>query len=92
MIRIINSRGTGKTRELMFTAKDNDAVFVCSNPHAIRNKAENYGIIGLTFMSYSEFINESRGRRDKFVVDELEGLIRAMNPAMEFIGYSLSEE
>lgn len=47
MFRIIGNRCTGKTYQLMQYAKDNDAIFVCSNPRSMRIKAEQYGIIGL---------------------------------------------
>jgi len=40
MIRIIDGRGTGKTSKLMLLAKENNAVFVCSNPRAMKYKAE----------------------------------------------------
>lgn len=92
MFRVIDGRATGKTYKLMQYAKENDAIFVCSNPPAMKQKAENYGIIGLTFVSYAEFLNKSRGCRDKFVVDEVEGLVRAINPFDQLIGYNLSEE
>ena len=32
MYRIIENRGTGKTSRLMLLAKENNAIFVCSNP------------------------------------------------------------
>lgn len=92
MFRIIDNRCTGKTYKLLMYAKENDAIFVCSNPYAMKQKSESYGIIGLTFVSYAEFLNNSRGHRDKFVVDEIEGLIRTINPFNELIGYTLSEE
>ena len=56
MFRLIGDRCTGKTRQLMQYAKDNNAVFVCSNPYSMMQKAESYGIVGLRFMSYSEFL------------------------------------
>ena len=39
MYRIIAGRGTGKTSNLMLTAKANEAKFACANPHAMRQKA-----------------------------------------------------
>ena len=39
MYRIIEGRGTGKTSRLMLLAKENDAIFVCSNPDAMKYKA-----------------------------------------------------
>lgn len=92
MFRLIGDRCTGKTRQLMQYAKDNNAVFVCSNPYSMMQKAESYGIVGLRFMSYSEFLTHSRGMTDNIVIDEIEMLLRLINPSMQLIGYNLSEE
>lgn len=92
MYRIIDGRATGKTSRLMLIAKENNAIFVCSNPHAMERKALDYGITGLRFMSYNEFLNGARGRKDKFVVDEIEIFVKRINPFDEMIGYTLSEE
>jgi len=40
MIRIIDERSTGKTSHLMLLAKEHNALFVCSNPSAMRYKAK----------------------------------------------------
>jgi len=39
MIRIIDEQGSGKTSRLMLVAKEQDAIFVCSNPKAMEYKA-----------------------------------------------------
>ena len=44
MIRVIDGRGSGKTSKLMEIAKENNAMFVCSNPQAMEVKARAYGI------------------------------------------------
>lgn len=96
MVRIIDGRGTGKTSRLMLLAKENDAIFVCSNPKAMEQKAHAYGITGITFMSYTDFILTAHGRACKFVIDELEyfALVaaRAVGSKSECIGYTLSKE
>lgn len=56
MYRIIDGRGTGKTSRLMLLAKENNGIIVCANPQKMREKAEVYGIIGLEFISYKEFM------------------------------------
>ena len=56
MYRIIDDRGTGKTSRLMLLAKENNAVFVCANPNSMEYKAKAYGISGITFVSYGDFI------------------------------------
>lgn len=56
MYRIIDGRGTGKTSRLLLLAKENNGIVVCAWPHAMREKAYNYGLTGIDFMSYEEFI------------------------------------
>lgn len=94
MYRIIDDRGTGKTSRLMLIAKENNALFVCSNPDAMRYKAKAYGIDGIEFISYGEFFHDYRGQRDvKYVIDELENFLRStMFYSTELIGYTLSVE
>lgn len=94
MYRIIDDRGTGKTSRLMLIAKENNALFVCSNPDAMRYKAKAYGIDGIEFISYGEFFHNYRGQIDtKYVIDELENFLRStMFYSTELIGYTLSVE
>ena len=94
MYRIIDDRGTGKTSRLMLIAKENNALFVCSNPDAMRYKARAYGIDGIEFISYGEFFHDYRGQRNvKYVIDELENFLRStMFYSTELVGYTLSVE
>ena len=94
MTRIIEGRGTGKTKKLMEIAKENNAIFVCGNPVAMEVKAHGYGIIGLDFMSYSQYLsNFSRGQREKrVVIDELEIFLAHYAGSNPIIGYTISEE
>jgi len=97
MIRIIDDRCTGKTSRLMLIAKEKGATFVCGNPRAMREKAKAYGIEGITFMSYWDFINSNKhdGKADitPVVIDEMEIFVRTItDPHFELIGYTISEE
>jgi hypothetical protein len=94
MYRIIEGRGTGKTSRLMLLAKENDAIFVCSNPDAMKYKASKYGIDGLTFISYGEyFVHRNEYPHQKYVVDELENFLQAiLFYNNDLIGYTLSVE
>lgn len=96
MVRIINDRSTGKTMQLMLLAKANNAIFVCGNSQAMEQKAHAYGITGITFMSYTDFILASKGQDTKFVIDELESFAlvaaRVVGSNTECIGYTLSKE
>ena len=91
MKRIIGPRGTGKTKELMQVAQENEALFVCANPQAMRVKAHNYGFIGIDFIDYIEFFNGNYVEAP-YVIDDLERFIRAVVDASNFIGYTLGEE
>lgn len=96
MYRIIDGRGTGKTGRLMLIAKENNAVFVCSNTKAMETKAHVYGLTGILFMSYHEFnkvIREKSYLDRNVVIDDLEDYINyTLGTALKFVGYSISEE
>ena len=90
MIRIIEGRSTGKTSRLMLIAKEQGALFVCSNPEAMRHKAHAYGITGIDFVSYYDFLQDNvRGK--KYVIDEMEDLVSYIGGPY-LIGYSLTNE
>lgn len=92
MYRIIDDRGTGKTSRLMLLAKENNAVFVCANPNSMEYKAKAYGISGITFVSYGDFIHSFDPDITDYVVDELEDFVKyifANGPKL--VGYTLSQ-
>lgn len=89
MVRIIGNRATGKTSQLMLLAKEKNAVYACENPYAMREKALAYGIIGITFISYSDlFTGEYEDA--SVVIDELEVLVKNYIGGT-LIGYSLTQ-
>lgn len=57
MYRIIDGRGTGKTSRLLLLAKEHDGIVVCAYPEWMKEKAYRYGLVGIEFISYSDFIN-----------------------------------
>ena len=71
MYRIIDSRSSGKTSQLMLLAKENNAKIACSNPSAMRDKANRYGITGVDFISYSELFG-GKHLHDNILIDEIE--------------------
>ena len=90
MIRIIDGQSTGKTGRLMLLAKENDALFICDNPDAMRVKANAYGITGLQFISYYDYIeNNYDTDKENIVIDELEVLLKHMLNG-HLVGYTLS--
>ena len=96
MYRIIDKRGTGKTSRLLLLAKENNGIVVCMSPEKLIRQANKYGISGLTFMSYSEFIRHMKETSGKPVfIDDLENLmsyIVKIDFNSELLGYTLSED
>lgn len=95
MYRIVDDRASGKTSRLMLIAKENNALFVCSNPRAMEAKAHAYGIVGIEFISYFEYLNTMRGSEERqVVIDELEMFLKYMiqfnDGKSELIGYTLN--
>lgn len=91
MYRIINSRSTGKTLQLMLLAKENNAMFACSNPSAMREKAHCYGLTGIDFIPYSSLFSGEFDDDESVVIDEIEELIKNYIDG-KLVGYSLSDE
>ena len=89
MIRIIDGRGTGKTSKLMLLAKENNAIFVCSNPRAMKYKAEQYGISDVEFQSYYDFLDDHNSTNN-YIIDEVDIFLKSINN--NIIGYSLTNE
>ena len=91
MYRIIDNKASGKTRKLMEIAKENKAIFVCSNPRAMEAKAHAYGIVGINFIDYFTFLDDKGKEPANYVVDEIEMLLHyifGMN--RNLTGYTLT--
>lgn len=85
MKRIIREAGSGKTRELLEYAINHDAIVVCKSPDDIRDKAFEYGYVGLTFITYDEFINRSWAYQSKAVaIDDLDEYLVALGNIVAF--------
>ena len=90
MYRIIDKRGTGKTSRLMLLAKEENAIIACSNPSAMRIKAEGYGIVGINFISYYDYVNGNYKKGSMVFVDELDCFVHSLGHNLS--GYTLSNE
>lgn len=88
MYRIIDGRGTGKTSRLLLLAKENNGVIVCKDPLAMREKAYRYGITGIDFISYREFIHKHLTQ--PVYIDEIDLFLQILNINVD--GYTISEE
>lgn len=93
MYRIIDNKASGKTHKLMEIAKENKAIFVCSNPRAMEAKAHAYGIIGIEFIDYFTFLKSEDNKPANYVVDEIEILLDYMfGINRNLTGYTLTNE
>ena len=72
---IIGESSTKKTKRMLEYAKENDSVVVCKNVSSMKEKARNYNIYGLEFMSYDEF-NDGSVYAEKVAIDEIADFIR----------------
>ena len=89
MYQIIDKRGSGKTSRLMLLVKENDGILVCSNPEAMRVKAEAYGFKNLRIISYFDYMDNMTHYREKIFIDELEDFLKILSYG-QIIGYSLT--
>lgn len=96
MYRVIDDRASGKTGRLMLLAKESEGTIICSNPRAMTQKARAYGITGINFMSYGDFLTSSGLSIDNYYIDELEAFIqyaqRHVGITGNFNGYTISKE
>ena len=93
MYRIIDKRASGKTCRLFMLAKEHNGIIVCANPCAMQEKARAYGIIGIDFIDYSEYIRTYPylNKSQPVFIDELENFVKATTQG-QIMGYTLSAE
>ena len=78
---IVRENSSGKTKELLMFAKENNLLVVCRDVAAMERKARAYGIYGLGFISYEEIARNNRIYNGSlelnvpFVVDEVESFL-----------------
>lgn len=77
MVKIIDRRGTGKSCRLMLLAKEKNATIVCPSPHVFEEKIKEYGLSGLSCISYSDFL-EYHDPQKCYVIDEIDGFLMAL--------------
>ena len=73
MYRIIDGRSTGKTSRLLLLAKENNGIVVCAYPEWMKEKAYKYGLVGIDFISYEEFIDNIKEHSVAIPVYDLKG-------------------
>lgn len=93
MTHFINKSSTGKTKQLMLLASENNGTVVCSNPDAMRSKCYAYGITNVDFISYYDYLNPDYNARSPFYIDEIESFFVAISASFGSVkGYSLTLE
>ena len=89
MYKIIDKRATGKTSRLMLLAKEQNGIIVCKEPILMRQKAYDYGIVGIDFISYHDF-NPIYEYDKPVFIDEIDLYFKYLNSAIK--GYTISED
>lgn len=90
MIKIIGTRGIGKTRKLLLEAQEKNATVVCSNVQRYVEKAHAYGIVGLNFMTYDEYLHSFDNEGTSYIIDDMEKLLNYLPGNV--IGFSCGVE
>jgi len=80
MKKVIGGQGTGKTRELIELARQENAVIVCETPERMIDKIHGYGYVGITCISYADYLalgidRENAPAGKKYVVDDVEAML-----------------
>lgn len=88
MYKIIDNRGSGKTSRLMLLAKENNGILVCSNPYAMTQKANAYGLCGFDIISYQDYIDNRYDTSKPCFIDELDIFVKYSTNNL--MGYTLS--
>lgn len=86
---IIGNSSSGKTRQLLETAKSTGAVVVCRNPDAMRVKAYSYDLYRMDFCGYDGVRDLEAGR--PIVIDELASFFK-YNYDVSLEGFNLTTE
>lgn len=76
MKKVIRAPGSGKTKELMGYCEEENAVFVCNNPDAMKVKAHAYGY-KIEIISYLDFLQTAKYNQNNAYLDDID----------EFLGY-----
>jgi len=87
MINISGEAGTGKTKQLAELAAKEQAVIVCENPDRMYIKLHGYDLVGLTCITYYDYIDRIMDRAEndvstnaKYVIDDVAKFISYLSP------------
>lgn len=69
MYKIVNGKGTGKTKALLVKAADEGAIVICADPDKMRERALRYHLLDIDIRSYDEFSLELGTKEDVYIHD-----------------------
>ena len=90
MKQIFDDRSSGKTSRLILLAKEAGGIVVCRHPAAMKEKAIGYGITGVDFVSYQDYLDFILSNEKPVFIDELSSFWKYFDP--NFIGYTETKE
>lgn len=90
MIKIIGKRGSGKTTKLLGIAAQTGDTVVCCNKQYAKEMAQKTIGLPIDIISYSEFMHE-RGKRKRYLIDEIDLFLSYAFPFKNIAGYSIDE-
>lgn len=91
MFVISGGKGTGKTKALLERVKAEDAIIVCDDVIAMRERAYMYGIVGLNIIDYEAYCITPGEQLGKPVyIHNVNDLLKRINPNTK--GYSVCNE
>lgn len=91
MFVVSGGRGTGKTKALLERVKSEDAIIVCDDVIAMRERAYMYGIVGLNIINYEDYCRTPSELLAKPVyIHDVSKLLKRINPNTK--GYSVCNE
>ena len=91
MKTIIRDRESGKARELIAFAAENDATIIAENPDAFKVKAHSYGYDNVKIMSWSDFIIYSEPIEGDIVIHNMDKMLNWFSGG-KLIGFSATKE
>ena len=89
MFVVSGGRGVGKTRMLLEKVKKENAIVVCEDTIAMRERAYMYNITGLNIMSYNEF-NRHENIEETVYIHNIHKWLKSQNKNVK--GYSVCNE
>ena len=95
MYRIVDDKNTGKTSRLLLLAKEHNGIVVCANPRAMKEKAYAYGITGIEYVAYGDFLYEITHTSNPYdskpiFIDELDQYLSLIDE--NIAGYTISKD